>query len=151
MNNTEQEIGRAPEGWLETITANCRPQPAIPAVLVFMLSIMTPIFSLDPNSTPDHGNASWLWLLVPLGIASSCALAIAAGFCSLFPQGIWILLASWALKFTAAGGPLPAYNSYVFWAGIIACTLMLGWQIHRVRAGKFVPSIREVNEDQEPW
>ncbi len=151
MNDSEAQSGRPPQGWLETITANCRPQPAIPAVLVLLLSIMAPMFSLDPNTTPDHSNASWVWLLVPAGILASCGLAIAAGFCSLFPQGIWIVLATWALKFTQAGGPLPAYNAYFFWAGIAACALMLGWQIHRVRSGQFIPTIREISEDEASW
>jgi hypothetical protein len=132
---------------VETLTANSRPQPAIPALLVLLLAIIIPVLSLDPGEIRDHSNASLVWLLLPLAIVSSCGLAIAAGFCSVFPQLVWIAVASWALKFTVPGGPLPAYNRYAFLIGILACAAMFVYQLHRVRSGQFVPTI--VDEDPE--
>lgn len=127
---------RAPENLVETITANLRPQPAIPALLVLLATVIFAVFTYDPA-----GERSMLILLAPLGILASCGLAIAAGFCSLFPQAAWILLAAWALKF-AANGPLPGYNRYVLFAGMFACGVMFFVQMWRVRTGRFEPTIR---------
>lgn len=137
----EPATGRPPEGWLETLQANSRPQPAIPAVLVLLLSIMIPVMSLQPGATPDH--TSIAWLLLPIALLASCGLAIAAGFCSVFPQIIWILIAAWALKFTVAGGPMPSYNRYLLIAGMLACTGMFFFQVYRVHTGRFVPTVRD--------
>jgi len=145
----ERPAGRPPRGLVETITANCRPQPAIPAVLVLLMSIIMPVLSQDPNTVPDQGQASMFMLLVPAGILASCGLAIAAGFCSLFPQAIWIVIAAWAMKFTAPGGPLPGYNAWVLTAGMIAAAAMIGFQLWRVSRGKFVPTIHDQPEDFE--
>ena len=79
-------------------------------MLVLLLSVMIPVMSLEPGAVPDHANASALWLLLPVALLASCGLAIAAGFCSVFPQLIWIVIAAWALKFTAAGGPMPPFG-----------------------------------------
>jgi len=147
MTDPAPAAGRPPQGWQETLTANSRPQPAIPALLVLMLAIVIPVLSLQPGEVPDHSNASWVWLLVPLAIVGSAGLAVAAGFCSVFPQLIWIAVATWALKFTVPGGPLPAYNRYAFLLGILACAAMLVFQVYRVRTGRFVPTI--VDEDPE--
>ncbi len=136
---------RAPVGLVEKLLVNFRPQPAIPAVLVFMLSVVIPILSLSPQS--DAGNTSIFMWLVPLGILASCGLAIAAGFCSFFPQTIWIVAAVWALRFTD-NGPLPAYNRYVLIAGIIAAAIMIVVQAWRVYTGRFVPTIRVSIEDE---
>jgi hypothetical protein len=142
--------GRPPEGLREKLLANSRPQPAIPAIVVLMLAIAIPVMSLPPGEIPDHENASLTWLLVPLAILASCGLAVAAGFCSVFPQLAWILLATWALKFTQAGGPLPGYNRYVLLTGMLACGLMFGYQLYRVQTGQFVPTITDREPDDEP-
>ncbi len=131
---------RAPEGMVETLIANFRPQPAIPAVFVLFLTVLIAVFTFDPDA--ERGI---LILLAPVGILASCGLAIAAGFCSLFPHAIWILIAAWALKFTNTG-PLPPYNRYVLFAGMFACAVMFVAQIWRVRTGRFVPTIR-IDED----
>ncbi|NND37156.1 MAG: hypothetical protein HKN81_08470 [Gammaproteobacteria bacterium] len=131
---------RAPEGIVETLIVNFRPQPAIPAVFVLFLTVLVAVFTFDPDA--ERGI---LILLAPVGILASCGLAIAAGFCSLFPQAIWILIAAWALKFTNTG-PLPPYNRYVLFAGMFACAVMFVAQIWRVRIGRFVPTIR-IDED----
>lgn len=151
MSEETARAGRPPANLRETLTANSRPQPAIPAVIVFLLTIMTPIFSLEPGVTPDHANASLVWLLVPLGILSSCALAIAAGFCSVFPQAFWIVLAAWALKFTEPGGPLPPYNRWVFMIGMLACAAMFVAQVYRIRNGQFVPTIIDPPQDEADY
>lgn len=130
---------RAPATFGEMLTANLRPQPAIPAMVVLLVTIMVPVLSQQPGAPP--GPDSMLEWLIPVGVIVSCGLAIAAGFCSLFPQLAWILVASWAIKFTA-GGPLPAYNRYVLIAGIAAAAVMIVVQVWRVRTGRFVPTIR---------
>jgi hypothetical protein len=133
---------RAPENIVETIAANLRPQPAIPAVLVLLLTVMFAVFTYDPE-----GSRSMLIFLATAGIFASCGLAIAAGFCSLFPQAAWILIAAWALKFTSSG-PLPSYNRYVLFAGMFACGVMLVVQLWRVRTGRFAPTVRIDDGDQ---
>ena len=136
---------RAPAGLVEHVLANFRPQPAIPAVLVFMLSVMIPVLSQAPGGATGSDSV-FMWL-VPLGIVASCGLAIAAGFCSLFPQLIWIAAAVWAMKFTDHG-PLPGYNRYVLMVGIVAAAVMLVVQVWRVLTGRFVPTIREPVDDE---
>lgn len=130
---------RAPANVIESITANLRPQPAIPAMIVLLLTIILPVMSYDPAAPADGG--SMLALLIPVGILASCGLAIAAGCCSFFPQLAWILVAWWAMKFTA-DGPLPAYNRYVLMIGMAAAAVMIAVQAWRVRTGRFVPTIR---------
>jgi hypothetical protein len=130
---------RPPRGLGETLAANFRPQPAIPALFVLLLTIFVPVLSHQPGAAAGAGWA--LTVLVPLGILASCGLAIAAGFCSLFPQLAWIAVALWALQFTD-GGPLPSYNRYVLIVGMVAAAAMIVLQVWRVRTGKFVPTIR---------
>ena len=142
--------GRPPEGLRETLLANSRPQPAIPAVALLLLAIAIPVMSLAPGETPNHENASLVWLLVPLAILASCGLAVAAGFCSVFPQLAWILIATWALKFTQIGGPLPGYNRYFLLVGMLACGLMFIYQVHRVRTGRFVPTVLDPEPEDGP-
>jgi len=133
---------REPEGWLETLAANSRPQPAIPAMIVLLLTIMLPVMSADPAATGE----SWTQWLIPLGLLASCGLAIAAGFCSFFPHLAWMLVAAWAMKFTD-GGPLPGYNRYVLMVGMAAAAIMLAVQVWRVRTGRFTPTIRIAGEE----
>ena len=142
----EEPAVRAPEGFVETLTANFRPQPAIPAMIVLLITIMFPVVGHDPSSAAVQG--SWTQLLIPFGLLVSCGLAIAAGFCSFFPHLVWILVATWALKFTATGA-LPAYNRYVLFAGMASTVIMLIVQVWRVRTGAFTPTIRIAGEDVE--
>ncbi len=133
-----QNEGPPPQGWRETMLAHCRPQPAIPAVLVFVLSVLMPItlFGVTGDS------ASVFVYLIPLGILASAGLAVAAGFCSLFPQALWVLLGFWGLNLTMRG-LLPLHNVWVFRSGVIAMVLMIVFQIWRVRTGKFVPTVHD--------
>lgn len=127
--------GRPPEGLVETVLANCRPQPAIPALVAIFLTVIIAVFTYAPGT-----ERSILALLIPTGIVVSCGLAIAAGFCSFFPPLSWLLVAWWALKFTASG-PLPAYNRWVLYAAMAAAAAMLVVQGWRVVTGRFVPTI----------
>lgn len=129
-----------------TLIANFRPQPAIPAVVVLLLTVLFAVFTFDP-AVGNEGR-SLLALLIPAGILASCGLAIAAGFCSLFPQTAWIVIAAWALKFSS-DGPLPPYNRYVLFAGMLACGVMFLAQIWRVRTGRFVPTIESGDDGAE--
>jgi len=133
---------RAPETLGEKLLANFKPQPAIPALFVFVLCIFISALSHDPGAVTgtETGGSAWL-LLIPVGIVVSCGLAVAAGFCSLFPQLAWIALATWALKFTQSG-LWPAYNRWVLLTGIVTAAAMVFVQIWRVRTGKFQPTIR---------
>lgn len=134
---------RAPRDPIETLLAHCRPQPAIPGLLVLFLTVVIAVFTYDPGS-----DRSVLALLIPVALLASCGLAVAASFCSFFPALAWILVAWWAMKFTAAG-PLPAYNQAVLLVGMGAAALMLLVQGWRVATGRFVPTIR-VDEDSQP-
>jgi hypothetical protein len=140
--------GRRPKGFVESLLANCRPQPGIPALLVLFLTLVIAVLSQDPQAPPD-AERSVLSLLIPVGIVVSCGLGIAAGFCSFFPPLGWSLVAWWGLTLTEAG-PLPAYNRYVLLAGIAASALMLMLQLWRVVTGRFVPTIRNGHEPRPP-
>jgi hypothetical protein len=131
---------RVPETLGETILAHCKPQPAIPALFVFAISIFVPVISAGSGSATGDGGSIFL-LLIPVGIVASCGLAIAAGFCSLFPTLAWIALATWAIRFTESG-PLPGYNRLVLLAGIIAALAMFFVQVWRAKTGRFQPTIR---------
>jgi len=131
---------RNPETLIETLLANIKPQPAIPALIVLVISILAPAMLTDPGATTG-AEGSALLLLIPVGIVISCGLAVAAGFCSLFPPLAWIAIAVWAFKFTQSG-PLPGYNRMVLLAGIVVAAAMVVVQIWRVRTGRFQPTIR---------
>ena len=133
-----QDEGRPPQNLRETLIANSRPQPAIPAVLVFFLAVLMPTMfqaGVDPQPL-------WQVILVALGIAGSCGLAIAAGFCSVAPQAIWFALALWALNLDSTARIAPI-NETLLMIGMAAVIAMIGVQIWRVHTGKFVPTIRE--------
>ncbi len=133
------DVTRPPANWQETLLANFRPQPAIPAVLVIMLAFSFAVMTQGPQ--PSAAGFSISALLITLGILASAGLAIAAGFCSLFPQLSWVLLALWGLRLTAVG-TLADYNYYVLLFGMFAVALMFFVQVWRVKTGRFVPSIR---------
>ncbi len=136
----ESPVIRAPETFGEALLANFKPHPAIPALIVLIVSTLVPAMSFAPGAVAGEGG-SVLLLLIPAGIVVSCGLAVAAGFCSLFPQLAWILVAMWALKFTQSG-PLPGYNRMVLLAGIFAAAAMFIIQIWRVLTGRFQPTVR---------
>jgi hypothetical protein len=124
---------------LQRILAHLRPQPAIPAVFVLLL---TSVLARVAMGAPEPG-LLMTWG-VPLGLLASAGLALAAGFCSFFPPLIWLLLAWW--------GPLAAANPKIPWlpvalwiATAVACAALL-IQAFRVVTGKFKPTI-EVERD----
>lgn len=132
-----RDDGRPPQNWQETLIANSRPQPAIPAVFVFFLAVLMPtMFMAGADPQP-----LWQIVLVAFGIVASCGLAIAAGFCSVAPQGIWCALAFWALNVDGSASIAPI-NETLLMIGIAAVIVMIGVQIWRVRTGQFVPTIR---------
>jgi len=131
---------RVPETLGETILAHCKPQPAIPALFVLAISIVVPVISAGPGPATGDGGSIFI-LLIPVGIVASCGLAIAAGFCSLFPTLAWIALATWAIGFTQSG-PLPGYNRMVLLVCIVAAVSMFFVQIWRAKTGRFRPTIR---------
>ncbi|MGI9330710.1 MAG: hypothetical protein ACR2QB_08310 [Gammaproteobacteria bacterium] len=141
---TGQARGRPPVGVVEVLIANCRPQPAIPALLMLFITLTMATFSADPSPVPgaEHGPIS---LLIPVGLLISCALAVAAGFCSFAPLVGWIVVAAWGLRFTQSGA-LPAYNRYVLLAGIGIAVIMMVVQAWRVATGRFQPTIRDARE-----
>lgn len=129
---------RAPQTALETLIANCRPQPAIPAVLVMMFTLV--------GASSAVGGSGWAGWLIGAGLLASCGLAIAAGFCSLAPPLAWLVL-GWlgrGLFVAAAGAP---YTGYVLMLCGVASVAMLAVQVWRIRSGRFVPTI---DEDTEP-
>jgi hypothetical protein len=133
-------MARAPVTPLESLLANCRPQPAIPALLVLMLTL---VFAASQSGPPGQdGIAAWPSWLVAAGIVLSCGLAIAAGFCSLFPPLAWIAVAWFGLGVI---GRLPghAYLRPVLFAGMAAAAAMIAVQVLRVRTGRFAPTIAD--------
>lgn len=141
-DSSGEPVGRAPQGFVETALANCRPQPAIPGLLVLFLTVLIAVFTHEPGVE----RSAWA-LLFSVALVASCGLAIAASFCSFFPATAWILVAGWAMKF-AQVGPLPPYNRIVLLVGMgaAAATLILqGW---RVATGRFVPTIRDGPEEE---
>jgi len=127
---------RPPRTPLETITANSRPQPAIPAVLVLMLC------GLFTGGAVQAGSASFAAWALTAGLLASCGLAVAAGFCSVFPTLAWIGLAG--LLFGARADLLPLHTQVALGAGMLAAAGMTLVQVWRVRTGRFVPTITEV-------
>jgi len=133
-----REDGRPPQNVTETLIANSRPQPAIPAVLIFFLAVLMPtMFMAGQDPQP-----LWQIVLVAVGILGSCGLAIAAGFCSVAPQVIWFVLALWSLNLDGSARIAPI-NETLLMIGMAAVIVMIGVQIWRVHSGRFVPTIRE--------
>ncbi len=118
---------------LETITANSRPQPAIPAVLVLMLC------GLFTGAAVQAGSGSFVAWALTAGLLVSCGLAVAAGFCSVFPTLAWIGLA-WLLLGGAAP-ELALHTRVALGAGTFTAFAMTLFQVWRVRTGRFVPTI----------
>lgn len=124
---------RTPRTPLEILTANCRPQPAIPAVLVLLLC------GLFAGSTVKAGGASFAAWALTAGLLVSCGLAVAAGFCSLFPTLAWMALA-WLL-FSAVSEALAVHSRVALDAGMLAAAAMTLVQVWRVKTGRFVPTL----------
>lgn len=126
---------RPPRPGLETLLANSRPQPAIPAVLVLLITGML------GNAAVAGGSGSLAAIGLTVGLLASCGLAIAAGFCSYFPTLAWVALAM--LFFGRAMESLALHSRLALGAGIVAALVMTGYQVWRVRTGRFVPTITE--------
>jgi len=126
---------RPPQTTAENITANCRPQPAIPAVLAIFLLVLMPALSAS------NGLSDWHLWLVPVGLVLSCGLAIAAGFCSLAPHVIWVVLALWANTLLLRAG-FPGFYTGLLYLGIAITAIMFIVQLWRIRTRRFVPTIR---------
>lgn len=142
---TETDAGRPPHTLGEHVTANCRPQPAIPAVIVMLPAALLPLLMLG---APGNAAAGWLLWLIGAAFLGSAALAIAAGFCSLAPQLIWLMLALWARSLIErAGAPdILLYTLYLCAAAVIA---MIGVQLWRIATRRFVPTVRDTVRDAE--
>ena len=128
-------MSRPPRTPLESITANSRPQPAIPAILVLLLC------GLFAGSAVQAGSASFAAWGLTVGLLASCGLAIAAGFCSVFPTLAWIALAGLLFRSTVA--LLAMHSRVALGVGMVAAAAMTFVQIWRVRTGRFVPTISD--------
>jgi hypothetical protein len=130
-------VARPPDTIAETIVANCRPQPAIPAVLVLVLTLF---YASARGGAVDV--SVWSVAIVIGGLAVSCGLAIAAGFCSLFPPLVWIVVAALGLGpiGSMAGSGLARATVFV---GMVAAAAMAVAQVWRVRTGRFSPTIAD--------
>lgn len=129
---------RAPQGFSESLLVNCRPQPAIPAVFAFALLVALPLLSVVPGEPV----AGWVAGAVVVGLVLSCALAVAAGHCSLVPQLAWLLLAAWALSLPGAA-LMPGWVLAFLYLGLAVAAAMVGYQLWRIRTRRFVPTVRE--------
>lgn len=130
-------MARPPETIAETIAANCRPQPAIPSILVLVVTLF---YASARGGTDDV--SVWTVAIVIGGLAVSCGLAIAAGFCSLFPPLVWIVVAGLGL------GPIGSIAGSGFaratvFVGMLAAAAMTIAQVWRVRTGRFSPTIAD--------
>jgi hypothetical protein len=133
---------REPRGWQEHVVANCRPQPAIPAVLAFFVLVLIPLM---PAAAPAAEISTWQLWLIPAGLAISCGLAIAAGFCSVAPPLIWIVFATWGLSLAERAG-LPVVHMAIIYLGIAVAVIMVFVQIWRIRTRRFVPTVVDAEE-----
>lgn len=138
-------MARPPATPLESMIANCRPQPAIPALLVLVLTLMFAVSFGGQQGAA--GEAGWpVWIIVA-GIVVSCGLAIAAGFCSLFPPLSWMAVV-WLGRGIVSGLPGSAYVRATVFAGMVAAAVMVVVQVWRVRTGKFSPTLNDGTGDR---
>jgi hypothetical protein len=72
----------------------------------------------------------------------SGGLAMVAGFCSVLPQVIWIVLSGWCLTLPESAA-LPAFNQLLIIVGVLLAIAMFVYQVWRVRTDQFTPTIRE--------
>jgi hypothetical protein len=121
---------------LSKLLAHCRPQPAIPALLLLMVTLLVAL----PAAGATTPGAAIAWG-VPLGLLVSAALALAAGFCSFFPPVAWLAiawLAAGSLRAIAAPWIEPA-----LWFGSAIAAAALALQAWRVATRRFVPTIEK--------
>ncbi len=135
-------MARPPQTPLETFTAHCRPQPAIPAVMTMLMLVVFPAMTAVSTVAQGGDPAGWMQWLIPLGIVTSSGLAVAAGFCSLFPHASWLLLAGWALSLLRRAG-VDEWQVLLLYAGVAAVIGMAGVQLWRIRTRRFVPTIED--------
>jgi hypothetical protein len=121
---------------LTRVLANCRPQPAIPALLLLLLTLM---MALPAANQPQPG-ALIAWG-VPLGLLASAGLALAAGFCSFFPPFAWLALA-WLASGRLGSIAAPLIEP-ALWAGSAIALLAVVIQTWRVATQRFVPTLDE--------
>ncbi|MEZ5565947.1 MAG: hypothetical protein R3F24_10705 [Gammaproteobacteria bacterium] len=141
---------RAPANLLETVTANFRPQPAIPALLLLLLCglyfrmatapVIIPVVDPASGSAAPGLSVFGAWGIT-VGLLISCALAVAAGFCSLFPMFAWIALS--LLLFGTRASMLPTHGWLALYTGIVVAAAMVAVQLWRIRTGRFVPTISD--------
>jgi len=139
-SDQDMPVTRPPRTTLEIVTANSRPQPAIPAVLVLM------ICGLFAGAAVQAGGGSFVAWALTAGLLASAGLAIAAGFCSVFPTLAWIGLA-WLLLGSSAP-ELALHTRLALGFGTFASAAMTLFQIWRVRTRRFVPTITEDSPGQ---
>ena len=145
-DNDTTAATRAPATRAEHVLTNCRPQPAIPAVLAMLLLVLLPLMQVA-GSEADAGTVR-IWL-VAAGLVSSAGLAFAAGLCSFAPQIIWLLLAAWAHSLLGrAEMPVPLF--WLLYLAIACVAAGIIAQLWRVLTGRFVPTIRLADPDEEP-
>lgn len=121
---------------LDTVLAHCRPQPAIPALLVLVVTLMIAL----PASGPSQPGALITWG-VPLGLVASAGLALAAGFCSFFPPAAWLAIA-WLAAGTLTPASVPAAEP-AHWLASGVCLIAFAIQGWRVATRRFVPSVED--------
>lgn len=119
---------------LPRLLAHFRPQPAIPAVLVLMVTLLIAL----PAAGQSQPGMIVLWGL-PLGLLASAALALAAGFCSFFPPAAWLAVA-WLAAGTLTPVNVPAAEP-MHWLGSGICLIAFALQSWRVATRRFVPSV----------
>ena len=93
------------------------------------------------GSAVRAGGASFAAWGLTAGLLVSCGLAVAAGFCSVFPTLAWIGLAG--LLFRSSVTALAAHSRLALGAGMVAAAVMTVVQVWRVRTGRFVPTISD--------
>lgn len=145
-------MGRPPSTLVEIITANCRPQPAIPALLVLLLSALFQMMAGAPapdavasGAAAAAGPSALAAWGITLGLLASCGLAVAAGFCSFFPMVAWIALG--LFLFGTRMAVLPWHTRAALYLGIAVAALMILVQLWRVRTKRFVPTIEDRPEE----
>ncbi len=131
---------REPQSLLEHITANIRPQPAIPAVAVMFLFVLLPALSAQ------GAGSDWQFWLVPAGLVASAGLAVAAGFCSLAPHAVWVLLGVWSGNLLARAD-FPGWVFAVLYLCLGVTAAMFFMQLWRIRTRRFVPTIRDQDSE----
>jgi hypothetical protein len=104
------------------------------------------ICGLFAGAAVQAGSGSLAAWGLTAGLLASCGLAVAAGFCSVFPTLAWIGLA-WLLLGSAAP-ELALHTRVALGAGTFAAAAMTLVQVWRVRTGRFAPTITEDAPEQ---